>query len=81
MTDAQLEARKERAENGALVVLKVGDGFRVYSVDTPSRIYLRPAGGRTLALQLPGFRIPQNRYHLALQTRPGSRPLADGGSN
>ncbi len=55
MTEAQIEARKERAENGTLVVLKVGDGFRVYSVDTPSRIYLVRQKGEGWLCNCPDF--------------------------
>jgi SWIM zinc finger len=60
MTDAQLEARKERAENGTLVVLKVGDGFRVYSVQNPSRIYLVRQEGERWVCNCPDF-----EYHKA----------------
>ena len=55
MTDAQLEARKERAENSTLVVLKVGDGFRVYSVQNPSRIYLVRQEGERWLCNCPDF--------------------------
>ena len=40
MTQAQLEVRTERAENGTLVVSKTEEGFRVYSIHSPSHIYL-----------------------------------------
>jgi hypothetical protein len=55
MTEAQVETRRERAENGTLVVLKVGDGFRVYSVDTPSRIYLVRQQGERWLCNCPDF--------------------------
>jgi SWIM zinc finger len=55
MTEAQLEARKERAENGTLVVLKVGDGFRVYSIQNPSRIYLVRQEGERWVCNCPDF--------------------------
>ena len=38
MTQSQLEARSERAENGTFVVSKTEEGLRVCSIHTPSRI-------------------------------------------
>jgi hypothetical protein len=40
MTEQQLDARKERAENGTFVISKTDEGFRVHSVHSPSHIYL-----------------------------------------
>jgi hypothetical protein len=40
MTQAQLDTRVERAENGALVASKTDEGFRVYSLHSPGQIYL-----------------------------------------
>ncbi len=47
MTESQLDVRRERAENGALVVFRVEDGFRVYSIHNPSRMdQVRQDNGR-----------------------------------
>ena len=47
MTESQLDVRRERAENGALVVSRIEDGFRVYSIHNPSRMYqVRQDNGR-----------------------------------
>src|SRR5947208_15201353 len=40
MTQAQLEVRKERSENGALIASQTEEGFRVYAVQNPSKVYL-----------------------------------------
>ena len=40
MTQAQLEVRKERSENGALIASQTEEGFRVYAVRNPSKVYL-----------------------------------------
>jgi hypothetical protein len=40
MNETQLEVRKERAENGAFVISRTEEGFRVYSVHNPSHLYL-----------------------------------------
>src|SRR5207249_7784167 len=40
MTQAQLETRKERSENGALIASQTEEGFRVYAVRNPSKVYL-----------------------------------------
>ena len=55
MTDTQLEVRKERAENGALVISKLEDGFRVYSVQNPSRIYLVRQEGERWTCTCPDY--------------------------
>src|SRR5438045_3438033 len=39
MTQAQLEVRKERSENGALIASATAEGFRVYAVQNPSKVY------------------------------------------
>ncbi len=55
MTVSQLDVRRERAENGALVVSRVDDGFRVYSIHNPSRMYqVRQDNGR-YACSCPDF--------------------------
>jgi SWIM zinc finger len=60
MTETQLEARQERAGNGALVVSKSEDGFRVYSVNHPSHLYLvRQEGDRWICT------CPDFEYHQA----------------
>ena len=40
MTQAQLDTRVERAENGALVASKTDEGYRIYSLHNPGQIYL-----------------------------------------
>src|SRR2546427_3306464 len=40
MTQAQLEVRKERSENGALIASQTEEGFRVYAIRNPSKVYL-----------------------------------------
>lgn len=47
MTQQQLAARQERAGNEAFVASKTEEGFRVYSIHSPSRIYIvKPDGDR-----------------------------------
>ena len=55
MTQAQLEARQERAENGTLIVSRTGEGFRVYSVHNPSRMYLVRQEGERWTCTCPDF--------------------------
>lgn len=55
MTQTQFEARKERAENGALVASKTEDGYRVYSLHNPSNIYLVKQEGERWTCTCPDF--------------------------
>ena len=57
MTEAQLEVRKERAENGALVISKIEDGFRVYAVSHPSNMYHVRKEGERLTCTCPDFEV------------------------
>src|SRR5574340_1166789 len=57
MTDTQLEVRKERADNGALVISKLEDGFRVYSVQNPSHIYQVRQEGERWTCTCPDFEV------------------------
>ena len=59
MTETQLEARQERAGNGALVVSQVEDGFRVYSVNHPSHLYLVRQEGERWTCTCPDFEYHQ----------------------
>ncbi|MCL5406745.1 MAG: SWIM zinc finger domain-containing protein [Deltaproteobacteria bacterium] len=59
MTETQLEARQERAQNGALVVSKADDGFRVYSVNHPSHLYLVRQEGERWTCTCPDFEYHQ----------------------
>jgi hypothetical protein len=40
MTQAQYEVRNERFDQGALIASKTEEGFRVYSLENPSKVYL-----------------------------------------
>jgi len=55
MTQEQLETRQERAENGTLIVSKTQEGFRVYSIHSPSRIYLVKQEGDRWTCTCPDF--------------------------
>lgn len=55
MTQAQFEARKERSENGTLIVSKTEDGFRVYSISNPSKIYQVKQEGERWTCTCPDF--------------------------
>ncbi len=55
MTQAQLEVRKERADNGALIASKTEDGFRVYSIQNPSHVYLVRKDGERWTCTCPDF--------------------------
>jgi SWIM zinc finger len=57
MTDTQLEVRKERAENGTLVISKLDDGFRVYSVQNPSNMYHVRKDGERWTCTCPDFDV------------------------
>ena len=55
MTQAQLETRKERSENGALIASATEEGFRVYAVRNPSKIYLVRKEGDQWTCTCPDF--------------------------
>src|SRR5947209_530651 len=55
MTQAQFEVRQERADNGTLIVAKTEEGFRVYSVHTPSKMYLVKKEGERWTCTCPDF--------------------------
>src|SRR5271157_5823167 len=55
MTSAQLETRRERAENGVLIASRADDGFRVYSTDNPSERYFVKFDGERLTCTCPDF--------------------------
>src|SRR6266700_2559464 len=55
MTQVQFEARQERTENGALIASKTEDGFRVYSLQNPSKIYLVRRDGEHWTCTCPDF--------------------------
>jgi predicted nucleic acid-binding Zn finger protein len=59
MTETQLEAREERAGNGALVVSQTEDGYRVYSVSHPSHLYLVRQEGERWTCTCPDFEYHQ----------------------
>src|SRR5690348_2966810 len=55
MTQAQLEVRKERSENGALIASATAEGFRVYAVQNPSKAYLVKKDGDQWTCTCPDF--------------------------
>src|SRR5205809_6157250 len=55
MTQAQLEVRKERSENGALIASQTEEGFRVYAVQNPSKVYLVKKDGDQWICTCPDF--------------------------
>ncbi len=59
MTESQIEARQERAGNGALVVSQTEDGYRVYSVNHPSHLYLVRQEGERWTCTCPDFEYHQ----------------------
>ena len=59
MTSAQLETRRERAENGVLIASRADEGFRVYSTDRPSERYFVKFDGERLTCTCPDFEIHQ----------------------
>jgi len=59
MTETQIEARQERAGNGTLVVSRTEDGFRVYSVNHPSHLYLVRQEGERWTCTCPDFEYHQ----------------------
>src|SRR5437867_2462125 len=59
MTQTQFEVRKERPDNGALVASKTEDGFRVYSIQNPSHVYLVRKDGDRWTCTCPDFEAHQ----------------------
>src|SRR5208337_2540183 len=59
MTPAQLETRRERAENGVLIASRADEGFRVYSTDNPSERYFVKFDGERLTCTCPDFEFHQ----------------------
>src|SRR5947199_8351873 len=59
MTQAQLETRKERSENGALIASGTEEGFRVYAVCNPSKVYLVRKEGEQWTCTCPDFEFHQ----------------------
>src|SRR5438046_5763419 len=55
MTQAKLEVRKERSENGALIASGTEEGFRVYAVRNPSKVYLVQKDGDQRTCTCPDF--------------------------
>ncbi len=55
MTQAQLETRKERSENGALIASRTEEGFRVYSLEKPSKVYIVRQEGDQRTRTCPDF--------------------------
>src|SRR6058998_1931958 len=55
MTQAQFEVRKERSENGALIASQTEEGFRVYAVRNPSKVYLVKQEGDQWTCTCPDF--------------------------
>src|SRR5438132_135006 len=59
MTQAQLDARKERSENGALIASQTEEGYRVYAVRDPSNVYLVRKDGDQWTCTCPDFDFHQ----------------------
>src|SRR5437667_6305004 len=59
MTQTQFEVRKQRADNGALIASKTEDGFRVYSIQNPSHVYLVRKDGDRWTCTCPDFEAHQ----------------------
>ncbi len=57
MNQAQFEVRKERSDNGALIASKTEEGFRVYSLQNPSTIYLVKKEGERWTCTCPDFEV------------------------
>jgi predicted nucleic acid-binding Zn finger protein len=55
MTQAQLEVRKERSENDALIASATAEGFRVYAAQNPSKVYLVKQEGEQWTCTCPDF--------------------------
>jgi len=82
MTQAQLETRKERSENGALIASGTEEGFRVYAVRNPSKVYLVKKEGDQWTCTCPDFEFHKgDTTWRMLQARSGRRALAENGRN
>ena len=57
MTQAQFEVRKDKSENGALIASRTEEGFRVYSVSNPSKVYLVRQEGEQWICTCPDFDV------------------------
>src|SRR5438128_10230053 len=57
MTQAQFEVRKNQSENGALSASHTEEGFRVYSVSNPSKVYLVKQEGEQWICTCPDFDV------------------------
>ena len=55
MTQAQFETRSDHSEKGVLIASKTEEGFRVYSLQTPSTIYQVKKDGERWACTCPDF--------------------------
>jgi hypothetical protein len=55
MTSAQLETRREHAQNGVLIASRADEGFRVYSTDNPAERYFVKFDGERLTCTCPDF--------------------------
>src|SRR5436309_9762231 len=75
MTQAQLEIRKESSENGALIASQTEDGFRVYAVRNPSKVYLVKKEGDQWTCTCPDFEFHKGDTTWRMQARPGRRAL------
>ena len=80
MTASQLDLRRERADNGALVVSRIEDGFRVYSIHNPSRMYQVREDGGHWTCTCPDFAAheadPDWRCKHILAATPALQPVA-----
>src|SRR5439155_14369577 len=57
MTQAQFEVRKNRSDNGALIASRTEEGFRVYSIQNPSNVYLVKQEGEQWTCTCPDFDV------------------------
>jgi len=55
MTQAQFQIRSDRSESGLLIASKTEEGFRVYSLQTPSTIYQVRKDGERWTCSCPDF--------------------------
>src|SRR5438128_10396912 len=78
MAQAQLETRKERSENGALIASQTEEGFRVYAVQNPSKVYLVKKEGDQWTCTCPDFECHQGdttwRCKRVLAVAPWPKP-------
>ena len=59
MTSAQLQTRREHAQNGVLIASRADEGFRVYSTDNPAERYFVKFDGERLTCTCPDFEFHQ----------------------